>query len=106
MSVSFPYLKNEKAGRPKSVKAPCFSSAHSRYVFLLRLFLEGRTPALPSPLYRSKLVNKSFPISSAKVLQIFDICKFFSRKIAKYVVKHKKSTSKGANFYTLHQLRW
>ena len=45
-----------KSRKPEIGKAPCFSSHHRGYVFLLRLFLEGRTPALPSPLYRSKSV--------------------------------------------------
>lgn len=54
MYVGFICYRNRKREEPELVKAPLFFAAHSRYVFLLRLFLEGRTPALPSPLYRSK----------------------------------------------------
>ena len=55
MLVSFP--KKVKRERARNRQGSLSFPAHLRYVFLLRLFLEGRTPALPSPLYRSKLVN-------------------------------------------------
>ncbi len=52
--VGFICNRNRKREEPELVKAPLFFSARSRYVFFVRLFLKGRTPALPSPLYRTK----------------------------------------------------
>lgn len=69
--------------------SPLLTSAHSRYVFYLRVSLAGRSPALPGTFTGGSCYDV-FPISSAKVLQIFDICKFFGKKMRKYVVKHKK----------------
>lgn len=78
--------------------SPLLTSAHSRYVFYLRLFLAGRTPALPGTLTGGSFYDV-FPISSAKVLHFFDICKFYGHKITKYVVKHKKNAPGGTFFH-------
>ena len=40
----------------------------------------------------------TFPIPSAKVQQLFDICKLLGKKMRKYVVKHKKEPPKGPLF--------
>ena len=79
-----------KSEKPEIGKAPRFSSTRWSYEFYTALFLSGRTPALPDAL-RAVIVNiNTFPISGAKVLLLFDICKFFGKKMQKYVVKHKK----------------
>ena len=47
----------QKSGSPEIGEGdPLFCSARWRYVFLLRLFLPSRTPALLVLLYRSKSV--------------------------------------------------
>ena len=66
---------------PEIGKALRLSSAHSRYVFYVRLSLRGRSPALPRPFRRTNVILP-FPISGAKVLLFFDMTKFFVKKIA------------------------
>ena len=44
----------------------------------------------PLRVLRRIVITYSVPISSAKVQQIFDMCKFFGEKMHKYAVKHKK----------------
>lgn len=82
-----------KARSPKSARllaflppagGMCFSSGYSSRVAPLRC----------SFCFTGRSSYTSFPISGAKVQQLSDICKFFGKKMTKYVVKHKKEGQK------------
>lgn len=86
--------KKVKRAEPEIGKAPLFSSARLRYVFFIRLSLSGRSPALPVTFRRMKWLNMSFPISGAKVLLLFDICKFFGKKMQLHPLFRKTTNKK------------
>lgn len=81
--------------------SPLLTSAHSRYVFYLRISLAGRSPALPGTFTGGRCYDV-FPISGAKVLLLSDICKFLGKKMRKYVVKHKKKRAKSPLFLQMN----
>lgn len=90
--VGFIFKVTKKRGAPEIGKgSPLFFSARLRYVFFVRLFLKGRTPALPSPLDRTKSV-KTIPFRFLVQRYCFYLryANFLAKKLQKYVVKHKK----------------
>lgn len=73
----------------KSADHPLFSPAHSRYVFLFRLSLKRSHPCVALSVSPEQVVNMSIPISGAKVLLLFDICKFLAKKMHFYPLFRK-----------------
>lgn len=77
----------EKERKPEIGKAsPLFLRAPAVCVFVpaipQRSLLSVALSALPE-----QVVNMSFPISGAKVLLLFDMCKYFGKKNAKICCK-------------------
>ena len=81
--------------RPEIGKGLSLIVRTSAVCVLLRRIPQGSLPSVALSASAGESSYNTFPISSAKVLLLSDMCKFFGRKIAKYVVKHKK----GVHFY-------
>ena len=83
------FIKNGEGEPPKSVSgSPSVCSL--AVCVLLRRIPQGSLPSVALSASAGECSNYAFPISGAKVLLLSDMTKFLGRKIAKYVVKHKK----------------
>lgn len=85
--VGFIHFETKKRGAGIGKGSPLFLRSLAVCVF---------RPAIPPRSHPCVALSASpdevvaFPIPSAKVQQLSDICKFFGRKMQKYVAKHKK----------------
>lgn len=70
------------------------SSAPPRYVFFIRLSLQGRSPALPLPFHRMKCYTSFFRFRVQRYNNYLTYASVLQKKMQKYVVKHKKRGSK------------
>lgn len=70
------------------------SSAPPRYVFFIRLSLQGRSPALPLPFHRMKCYTSFFRFRVQRYNNYLTYASVLAEKLQKYVVKHKKEGAK------------